>query len=492
MNYKNLGVYRKEHVKAMEDVPDYLSNPINAFTLIKRLTTDLNVIEKNIKDATEYVKNVTIYHTDVKYPTEEDLKGAAQALTRLQNTYQLDIAKLAEGRFSGESSGMKNQEITFTMTTSDCYELGLTLYNEKDIQNAVRWMMEALRKYDEENNIYNFTKANILEYISYCHYLLDDNQAALDWTNKLLELDPKNERALMNVQYYRKHIAEKKLNKNGAEEINKVKEEETYIGYDRRMYESLCRGEIDIPGVISKRLRCSYLTKNHPFLLLAPIKVEQIYIEPDVFLYHQVISDEEIEQIKSMAKPRFKRATVREVNGESSFSDYRISKSAWLLDEESPAVARVTQRTADFTGLSMDTAEELQVVNYGIGGHYDPHYDFTRHYELPYIHGNGNRIATVLFYMSDVAQGGATVFIELGLTVFPVKNAALVWMNLHPSGEGDISTRHAACPVLRGSKWVSNKWIHQVGQELIKPCNLEYQQENVLRSIIKGVPRTLT
>lgn len=55
--------------------------------------------------------------------------------------------------------------------------------------------------------------------------------------------------------------------------------------------------------------------------------------------------------------------------------------------------------------------------------------------------------------MSDVAQGGATVFTELGLSVFPKKGSALFWMNLHPSGEGDISTRHAACPVLRGSKW---------------------------------------
>ncbi len=26
----------------------------------------------------------------------------------------------------------------------------------------------------------------------------------------------------------------------------------------------------------------------------------------------------------------------------------------------------------------MDTAEELQVVNYGIGGHYEPHFDFAR------------------------------------------------------------------------------------------------------------------
>lgn len=59
-------------------------------------------------------------------------------------------------------------------------------------------------------------------------------------------------------------------------------------------------------------------------------------------------------------------------------AQYRISKSAWLSSEEHKHVADVAQRVADMTGLNVDTAEELQVVNYGIGGHYEPHYDFAR------------------------------------------------------------------------------------------------------------------
>lgn len=62
--------------------------------------------------------------------------------------------------------------------------------------------------------------------------------------------------------------------------------------------------------------------------------------------------------------------------------------------------------------------------------------------------------------MSDVPQGGATVFTETKVTVWPKKGTAAVWYNLHPSGDGDSLTKHAACPVLVGSKW-GNLFQHQ-------------------------------
>ena len=64
--------------------------------------------------------------------------------------------------------------------------------------------------------------------------------------------------------------------------------------------------------------------------------------------------------------------------GELETANYRISKSAWLKDEEHHHVRAISQRVEDMTGLTMTTAEELQVVNYGIGGHYEPHFDFAR------------------------------------------------------------------------------------------------------------------
>ena len=62
--------------------------------------------------------------------------------------------------------------------------------------------------------------------------------------------------------------------------------------------------------------------------------------------------------------------------------------------------------------------------------------------------------------MSDVEAGGATVSVDLGVRVAPVRGAGLFWYNLRRSSACDFRTLHAACPVLLGEKWgVSSVFI---------------------------------
>jgi prolyl 4-hydroxylase len=55
------------------------------------------------------------------------------------------------------------------------------------------------------------------------------------------------------------------------------------------------------------------------------------------------------------------------------------------------------------TGLTQTTAEAIQVQNYGIGGHYVPHWDHTIPGDDGVDDADGNRIATMLFYVSQVS-----------------------------------------------------------------------------------------
>lgn len=55
--------------------------------------------------------------------------------------------------------------------------------------------------------------------------------------------------------------------------------------------------------------------------------------------------------------------------------------------------------------------------------------------------------------MSTVEAGGATVFLEMKISVMPQKGTALFWHNVRRNGDPDMNTQHAACPVVSGIKW---------------------------------------
>lgn len=56
---------------------------------------------------------------------------------------------------------------------------------------------------------------------------------------------------------------------------------------------------------------------------------------------------------------------------------FYYSSSAWLKSSAHPTVSKVDRRISLLTGLNVQHpyGEHLQVVNYGIGGHYEPHFD---------------------------------------------------------------------------------------------------------------------
>merc|ERR1719433_2245024 len=328
-------------------------------------------------------------------------------------------------------------------------------------------------------------RSDILEYLAFSAFMSGNIRRALKLTNEMLELDPEHPRGWGNKRYCEETLKQKGASYvqrgedglgNADEQVNLLKERqkrEEDLGEERVHYEQLCRGEEFVPEAIRSKLVCRYSTGYHPYLLIGPIKEEEVYPQPKIVVYHDIVSDEQIKTIQDLATPRFKRATVQNyLTGELETANYRVSKTAWLKGYEHVDVAAIYRRTHELTGLNMETSEELQVSNYGIGGHYEPHFDFARREETNAFTslGTGNRIATWLFYINDVDQGGATVFPYLGISLWPQKGSAVFWYNLFKNGEGDVRTRHAACPVLAGTKWVSNFWIHERGQEFTRPC----------------------
>ncbi|KAL4003076.1 Prolyl 4-Hydroxylase alpha-subunit N-terminal region family protein [Acanthocheilonema viteae] len=471
---------KQQNNRTIENDIRLISNPVSAYLLIKRLIEEWNNIKRLAGSdiGEELLKEISQLRAMnyVKNPTTEDLNGAAIALLRLQDTYRLNVKEVADGK-------ILNSSVVQPFTAKDCFDIGRAAYNANDYYHTIIWMEEAQERLRDEMPHVTVQLKEILEYLAFALFKQGNLKRALLLTEQLYKIDPNHPRAKNNIKWYEDLLAEEGVKpidyRRNIPPISNPRPTNGFETTEHDIYEALCRNEVPVSVKATSKLYC-YYKMDRPFLRLAPFKVEIMRFNPLVVLFRDVMSDEEVTMIQMLATPRLRRATVQNsVTGELETASYRTSKSAWLKDEEHEIVHRINRRIDLMTNLEQETSEELQVGNYGIGGHYDPHFDFARREEVNAFESlnTGNRLATLLFYMTQPESGGATVFTDVKTTVMPSKNDALFWYNLLRSGAGDLRTRHAACPVLTGTKWVSNKWIHERGQEFRRPCGLERSVE---------------
>ncbi|EFO16802.2 hypothetical protein LOAG_11701 [Loa loa] len=447
--------------KAIRDGEEAITHPVNAFLLIKGMTADWNKVVKIMRSnsADDFIRNVTRQRVikNINYPTEMDLSGAAIGLLRLQDTYEMDTKDIADGKI------LNSKMRTVALTAADCFEIGRAAYNAYDYYYTILWMQEAQERIKKEANP-TVDLESILEYLAFSLYKQGNLKRALLLTDELYRINPDHPRAKGNVRWYEDLLEDEGVRRADMRRkvppINNPRDKSDL----NDTYQALCRQEMPVNIKAQSRLYC-YYKMDRPYLRLAPIKVEIVYQNPLAVLFHDIMSDEESRIIEMLAVPKLDRATVHNVEtGNLETASYRISKSAWLRSTEHEVVNRINRRLDLATNLEIATAEELQVQNYGIGGHYEPHLDCSRDEDAFERTGTGNRIATILIY-----------------------NAALFWYNLMRSGAVDMRSYHAACPVLTGTKWTANKWFHERGQEWRRPCGLNrFDQERYVGDL--GAP----
>lgn len=204
---------------------------------------------------------------------------------------------------------------------------------------------------------------------------------------------------------------------------------------------------------------------------------EVISWEPRAFVYHNFLSKDECEYLIELAKPHMEKSTVVDsATGKSKDSRVRTSSGTFLKRGRDKIIRNIEKRIADFTFMPVDHGEGLQILHYEVGQKYEPHFDyFLDEYNTK---NGGQRIATILMYLSDVEEGGETVFPaakgnyssvpwwnelsecgKKGLSVKPRMGDALLFWSMKPDATLDPSSLHGGCPVIKGNKWSSTKWI---------------------------------
>lgn len=200
--------------------------------------------------------------------------------------------------------------------------------------------------------------------------------------------------------------------------------------------------------------------------------------EPRAFIYHGFLSKEECEYLIELAKPHMAKSTVVDsTTGKSKDSRVRTSSGMFLKRGRDKIIRAIEKRIADFSFIPVEHGEGLQILHYEEGQKYESHYDYFLD-EFNTKNG-GQRVATVLMYLSDVEEGGETVFPaakanssslpwynelsecgKKGLSVKPKQGDALLFWSMKPDATLDPSSLHGGCPVIKGNKWSSTKWMH--------------------------------
>lgn len=184
---------------------------------------------------------------------------------------------------------------------------------------------------------------------------------------------------------------------------------------------------------------------------------------PRLIVFENVLTAEECDALIELASPSIVRSTVvNNSDGASVVSDARTSSNAYFHKGDNELINKVDQRLAKLTNWPYEKGEGLQILRYEPGQEYVPHHDWfspTVPGSATVIGSSGNRVGTVVLYLNDVEEGGATAFPESGLSVMPKKGGAVFFNYDSPTVE--TKTLHAGLPVIKGVKWVATKWLRE-------------------------------
>ncbi|KII60356.1 Prolyl 4-hydroxylase subunit alpha-1 [Thelohanellus kitauei] len=241
---------------------------------------------------------------------------------------------------------------------------------------------------------------------------------AFEYCHLLVKIDPYNDEWIDNLKYFKNAtLKEKTLIDDEDDSLTISLEDQDYLNKLRQRFKNVSLDNLDDgeENTISKYLcahghiftheetgplkpACFVKEGTNVFGKFVTVNVERIFNDPGVIILRSIASDKDILHFKMEAYNELQTATVHNSEtGKLETAKYRITQSSWLDKNHDSITRRMKARVVVATDLTLESAEMFQVANYGIGGFYDTHFDFSR--------------------MSDVALGGNTGFPRLGSSI---------------------------------------------------------------------------
>ena len=180
----------------------------------------------------------------------------------------------------------------------------------------------------------------------------------------------------------------------------------------------------------------------------------------EAIIVDNVLSEDECKEIIALCKNRFRSSHEYLTN--KSDKTFRTSQTSSFYSH--PAMKQIDQKISNILNLDDAYSETTQVQYYQKGQEFKPHTDYftpnTKEYQK-FAGKRGQRTYTVIAYLSDVDEGGDTIFTKMDIHVKPKLGRILVWNNQTDEGRVNPQSMHWGSPIVRGHKYILTKWYRE-------------------------------
>lgn len=320
---RKLKAWKLEHNSIKEaDIRRYITNPLNAFLMIKRSTADIGLIEKRFGEkSNEFMHNIRRLQ-----PEAVDITGAVDGLLRLQFFYKLKTVDIANGIIDGVLTRSPLSIHDLFVIGEEALKIDGTDYLALEYLSIVWKQLKQGRDVDNEIN-----EEELLLILMHEYLRVHNNREAFEMIKELKRKFPQT--ATMFSVTEKMLINElKKFNASSQNVLDPFSNYFVHDGKytdakDRILNSQVCRG--DEPKLTSK-LYCRYAS-NNAFSQLARFKIEEANLEPYILLFIDVVSNDEIEFLKAESKRKQSPGTLRE---SSLLSTHRVAQVSWHYKQE--------------------------------------------------------------------------------------------------------------------------------------------------------------